>query len=65
MDEREIKLECLRLAVEAAKYPDNPKDLTGIANAAEQFYNAVVKNSTSGGNRTLGLPDRDKAKAPR
>ena len=62
MDEREIRLKCLELAVEAAKFPDNPKDVSGIANVADQFYNAVVKNPTGGvkGN-TLGLPKRDKS----
>lgn len=57
MDDRELRLECLKLAVDAARLPDFPRDPVGVANVTEQFYNAVVKNPTSGETRnTLGLP---------
>ena len=56
MDEREIRLKCLELAVEAAKFPDFPRDPVGVANQSEQFYNAVVKTPTSSEkSNTLGL----------
>ena len=67
MDDREIRLKCLELAVEAAKLPEFPRDPGGVANVTEQFYNAVVKNPTSSekGN-TLGLPKApDKGQARR